>query len=311
MLVVNDRYSELASHKVCVSADSIAATYLYEHNVGFSVVESAGTVAMFASFWNEECDAILYDAPLLEYNLWERTVECAASSNAPAETCKANGLLVGQRRTHDPYGIVLPEGHPAHEALSIASISRITASGFTEDLTERWFPGEDTVEDGEAAADDTAEVQVEWRFVAACAIGISGLLLKMFTPPFGRLVAEEAKLYGELRAVHARVITHSEEIAFYGGHEVSLCTTNLAKCLLRSGRFLKYGLCQSFQVEHGVLWKTYSSLVKHMNKIYRVRIGYTMLEQFLMKYNKNPVAHNFDIRNVCFQGTCGVLLVSS
>ena len=147
--------------------------------------------------------------------------------------------------------------------------------------------------------------------VAACAIGISGLLLKMFTPPFGRLVAEEAKLYGELRAVHARVITHSEEIAFYGGHEVSLCTTNLAKCLLRSGRFLKYGLCQSFQVEHGVLWKTYSSLVKHMNKIYRVRIGYTMLEQFLMKYNKNPVAHNFDIRNVCFQGTCGVLLVSS
>eukprot|EP01046_Picozoa_sp_COSAG06_P084357 COSAG06_NODE_31168_length_526_cov_0.601874_1_plen_152_part_10 len=152
MLVVNDRYSELASHKVCVSADSIAATYLYEHNVGFSVVESAGTVAMFASFWNEECDAILYDAPLLEYNLWERTVECAASSNAPSETCKANGLLVGQRRTHDPYGIVLPEGHPAHEALSIASISRITASGFTEDLTERWFPGEDTVEDGEAAA---------------------------------------------------------------------------------------------------------------------------------------------------------------
>jgi hypothetical protein len=65
---------------------------------------------------------------------------------------------------------VLPEDHPAYEALSIASISRITTSDFMEGLTARWFPGKDTEKEGGATADDNAVVQVEWRFVAACAI---------------------------------------------------------------------------------------------------------------------------------------------
>lgn len=52
--------------------------------------------------------------------------------------------------------------------------------------------------------------------VGSSVLIFTGYLLKSFTPPFGKMVAEEARKYGQLRAAHARIITHSEEIAFYG-----------------------------------------------------------------------------------------------
>ena len=56
--------------------------------------------------------------------------------------------------------------------------------------------------------------------LATAVIVGTGYVLKLVTPPFGKLIAEQARRYGELRAAHSRVITHSEEIAFYGGHEI-------------------------------------------------------------------------------------------
>jgi ATP-binding cassette subfamily D (ALD) protein 3 len=49
--------------------------------------------------------------------------------------------------------------------------------------------------------------------------GFSGLIIRMISPPFGRLTAQEARLEGEYRALHSQLLTHSEEVAFYNGHE--------------------------------------------------------------------------------------------
>ena len=91
-------------------------------------------------------------------------------------------------------------------------------------------------------------------------IGINGLFFcfffKLVSPPFGKLVAKQAQLEGEFRYAHSRLITNCEEIAFYNGHAV----------------------------EKSHLTKAYLKLIKHMNRIFKLRIFYNMAEGFLMKY---------------------------
>ncbi|GJQ78242.1 hypothetical protein Trydic_g2571 [Trypoxylus dichotomus] len=92
--------------------------------------------------------------------------------------------------------------------------------------------------------------------VICSVIGVSALILKLVSPKFGQLVAQEAEKKGHLRHVHTRLITNSEEIAFYGGHKVEL--------------------------SH--LRNAYRYLVQHMEHIFGVKLWFVMLEQFLMKY---------------------------
>lgn len=53
---------------------------------------------------------------------------------------------------------------------------------------------------------------IGWYFV-------SGVIIKLISPPFGVLTAKEQKLEGEYRAKHTDLLNHSEEIAFYNGSD--------------------------------------------------------------------------------------------
>lgn len=48
---------------------------------------------------------------------------------------------------------------------------------------------------------------------------LSGIIIKNISPPFGKLTAIEQKLEGEYRGLHAELLGHSEEVAFYGGQD--------------------------------------------------------------------------------------------
>ncbi|PWN37904.1 uncharacterized protein FA14DRAFT_159728 [Meira miltonrushii] len=85
---------------------------------------------------------------------------------------------------------------------------------------------------------------------------LTGWILKKVTPAFGKLSAIEAKLEGDFRSAHARIITNAEEIAFYNGSKI----------------------------EESILNRAYMRLIRHVNSIYKIRIAYNMTEDFVLKY---------------------------
>ncbi|KPJ17895.1 ATP-binding cassette sub-family D member 2 [Papilio machaon] len=92
--------------------------------------------------------------------------------------------------------------------------------------------------------------------MATVVICLTGQLLRLLSPRFGALAGEEARMRANLRHAHSRLITHAEEVAFYGGHKVEL----------------------------GQLQSAYKQLVVQMTTVFNKKLWYVMLEQFCMKY---------------------------
>ncbi|KAI1175126.1 ABC transporter transmembrane region 2-domain-containing protein [Nemania sp. FL0916] len=87
-------------------------------------------------------------------------------------------------------------------------------------------------------------------------VQLSANVMRALTPPFGKYVADEARLEGEFRFQHSRLIDHSEEVALYHGHEA----------------------------EKDTLDKGYFTLIKHVNYILRRRFYHGIMEDFVIKY---------------------------
>ena len=86
--------------------------------------------------------------------------------------------------------------------------------------------------------------------------GLTAYLLRRLSPPFGKLKAVEARREGDFRHLHQRLIANAEEIAFYRGGEI----------------------------EKKFLDKSFKELQAWTEGIYKVKIRYNMLEDFILKY---------------------------
>lgn len=86
---------------------------------------------------------------------------------------------------------------------------------------------------------------------------VTATALRRLSPPFGKLKAVEGRREGDFRALHARLIANAEEIAFYGG-------ADMEKIFLDKG---------------------FKDLKGWMEGIYRIKIRYNMLEDFVLKYS--------------------------
>ncbi|KAK0389788.1 hypothetical protein NLU13_3361 [Sarocladium strictum] len=87
-------------------------------------------------------------------------------------------------------------------------------------------------------------------------VQLSANVMRALTPPFGKYVADEARLEGEFRYAHSRLIDYSEEVALYNGHTA----------------------------EKDTLDKGYFTLIKHVNYILRRRFYHGFMEDFVIKY---------------------------
>ena len=86
---------------------------------------------------------------------------------------------------------------------------------------------------------------------------VTATALRRLSPPFGKLKAVEARREGDFRTLHSRLIANAEEIAFYGGADI----------------------------EKEFLDKGFLDLKNWMEGIYRLKIQYNMLEDFVLKYS--------------------------
>ncbi|SCV69975.1 BQ2448_1369 [Microbotryum intermedium] len=87
-------------------------------------------------------------------------------------------------------------------------------------------------------------------------IQLSAALLRFATPPFGRYAAEEQRLEGEYRFAHTRLLENAEEVALYRG---SL-------------------------VEKNIIERSYFALIKHVNRIFQMRMLHGLVEEGIVKW---------------------------
>ncbi|KAI4142124.1 MAG: hypothetical protein LQ341_003301, partial [Variospora aurantia] len=86
---------------------------------------------------------------------------------------------------------------------------------------------------------------------------ITATALRRLSPPFGKLKAVENRREGDFRLLHSKLITNAEEVAFYGGADI----------------------------EKVFLDASFKDLTTWMEGIYRLKIRYNMLEDFVVKYS--------------------------
>eukprot|EP01090_Pellita_catalonica_P005822 TRINITY_DN16046_c0_g1_i1.p1 TRINITY_DN16046_c0_g1~~TRINITY_DN16046_c0_g1_i1.p1 ORF type:complete len:695 (-),score=116.17 TRINITY_DN16046_c0_g1_i1:46-2130(-) len=72
----------------------------------------------------------------------------------------------------------------------------------------------------------TGAIGIQGPFTMLAYLVVSGAILTRLRRPMGRFTVKEQRLEGEYRFVNSRIITNSEEIAFYNGNEAERAVVN-------------------------------------------------------------------------------------
>lgn len=92
---------------------------------------------------------------------------------------------------------------------------------------------------------------------------VSGFIIKVVSPPFGKLTAIEQRLEGVYRASHTDLVHHAEEIAFYKGNE-----------------------WEKSRINH-----SFSQLTKHSESIINKKLYMGVFDSMLVKYGAVMVGY--------------------
>eukprot|EP00744_Colponema_vietnamica_P005328 GILI01007811.1.p1 GENE.GILI01007811.1~~GILI01007811.1.p1 ORF type:complete len:670 (-),score=211.37 GILI01007811.1:129-2138(-) len=92
---------------------------------------------------------------------------------------------------------------------------------------------------------------------------VSGIIIRVVSPPFGKLTAEEQRLEGDYRGCHNDLLSHAEEIAFYRGSDWEKNRIN----------------------------SSFNSLVRHINRVLDKRLFMGCFDSMLVKYGAVMVGY--------------------
>ena len=104
---------------------------------------------------------------------------------------------------------------------------------------------------------------------------ISGLVLTRLRRPLARFTIEEQRLEGEFRNVNSRLITHSEEIAFYGGNQREQETMN---------SYFPTLFFSPLSHHADSLNRSFARLVRHLRKSMQFRFAMGITDSIITKY---------------------------
>ncbi|RKP34197.1 ABC transporter transmembrane region 2-domain-containing protein, partial [Dimargaris cristalligena] len=103
----------------------------------------------------------------------------------------------------------------------------------------------------------------------------SAVILRNISPPIGKYTAVEQNLGGQFRYTHLRIITHAEEIAFYGGGER----------------------------ERELVNSSFHHIVQHIKKVYKLRFLNGVFDSVLVKYGATMIAY-YILARLAFDPKC-------
>lgn len=159
-----DGYNDLAGHRVCTVEGTTSHTYMQLNPRGFRTVLARDAESMFAAFWRRECDAAVYDFPVMQAEILRRR-NGGYSSDAE---------LVGDVFRAENYGIAAPHDSPHEERLRRAVLDVLDNESFMSALHAKYLDESA----GSAGEGEGLSVPVAW-IVVPCLMGLGVTVVVM------------------------------------------------------------------------------------------------------------------------------------